>query len=287
MTFDAGAIEEREFIFKAEVYLDISYSVDVKIELWLDEDTRDATRLTRPSTMAKSSERVVFQIGKLLADQVDSKNFTGNLEFRLFVWKIDGNSESTLTCNIPNGVLEIRLDTPSLVVYSYDTKEELLETIQKKLLDSSYTAPTEAPSSRPVAKRESISQSNEACQRASLEVDKKVLNDIMKGTYRTIASPDVFDTGVCGGHCIGNLPQETLHSSILHLLLTSTPNEPSKINDTMNYQKCCAPVEYSAMSMITIVQKPDHPPVYEIKVFHDLSVKRCACIYSRKYANEQ
>ena len=109
----------------------------------------------------------------------------------------------------------------------------------------------------------------------------------MTGTYRTIASPDVFDTGVCGGHCIGNLPQETLHSSILHLLLTSTPNEPSRVNDTTNYQKCCAPVEYSAMSMVTIVQKPNHAPVYEIKVFHDLSVKRCACIYSRKYANEQ
>lgn len=277
LTFDVAAIEEREFIFKAEVYLEITYSVDVEIELWLTENIRvPPTVLNRPSTMTTSSETVVFQIGKYLVDLVDSDNFTGSLHFSLITWKIDANNQVKLTCNIPNGVLEIKRGDPSLVVYSYDTKEELLETIQKKLLDSS-TSTTLPPSVR-LNKRES---SDHPCTRLSLDVDKKVLNDIMEGTHRTIALPDVFDTGVCAGSCLGSLAQETLHSSILHLLLSSTPNEPAKINDTTVYQKCCAPVEYSAMSMITLLQKPNHPPVYEIKVFHDLSVKRCACIYSR------
>ena len=144
LTFDVGAIEEREFIFKAEVYLDISYSVDVQIELWLNANTRAATELSRPSTVVASSERVVFQIGKFLADLVDSDNFTGDLHFDLLAWKTDANGQSNkLSCS---SELEIRKDTPSLVVYSYDTKEELLETIQKKLLDSSYTySPNRVP----------------------------------------------------------------------------------------------------------------------------------------------
>lgn len=273
LTFDIAAIEERELIFKAELYLDISYTMDLKIEL-AHKDYRIETEVNGPST---SSKMLKFQIGTYVAALLDADNFTNNLlEFTLLVWKVnsDGDSETKVSISDDNEV--VLHQDPTLVVYSYDNNEAktpLLESLQKKLLDFT---------SQDTESKREAQQTEATCGLSSVIVKKEVLNDILKGTHHTIILPDTFDAGVCGGNCIGTFSQETLHTTILHLLLTGTASQPAEIGDPESYKRCCAPVQYSEMSMLTRLDDPAKPVVYEIKVFSSVSVKTCSCIYTKE-----
>ena len=258
LTFEIAELQGLK-ITKAFVYLDVSITSNVQIELLFSG--YNWTRILRHDPeLERTYKRVKFIASEGIANYVKSENFTGTLDFSLRAWNKSSDG-LTQICSVPNGLLQIH--TQGMIVYFLDTNDELYDIISNQLLQSSEKVRNEVGS--PLS---------EPCANTSLKINISEVNELLSGSDTTLLLPEVIDIGTCAGNCTGIQPKATLHQIFLEALFASRPSYTG-------YRKCCVPVEYSPVAILALRQMGNDRPFYVLKLVDGVSVKRCECTFAR------
>ena len=253
VTFNIDILEGKSLTL-AEMALTVTITEDVRIELTLN-GTSWVRNLQAYDDQDSTSMTLTFNVLDELNWLVKSDNFTGELRFAKSVSTESGQGTIPL-CSAALGVFYI--SRRWLFTESTEPADEVVELVHSQLQDFS--------------NRTSDDVGTEVnCTRMSLLVDKSLLNEALDESGFTVLEPDMIDIGVCRGSCAGFLSQDKVHTQLLDYYSFKTG---------LNYVICCAPVEYSSLTILYEEREMEEGSlVYDVRTYDDIIVERCGCIY--------
>ena len=168
---------------------------------------------------------------------------------------------------------------PLLVVYSIEPNYEDIPIIKgiRRMMSRQGQAKRQAV----VQKRESMKELSSSCAKHTILIHKEWLNTNIV-TEGTIIGPSKISADVCGGNCNRTVPVGPSHAIMFHLLATSNKGQPATLESPAQYSRCCVPLEYDHGSFI-MKQTVEGKTVYSMWKLKNASVRKCGCIYYKKY----
>ena len=198
---------------------------------------------------------------------------------KLFKDVPDVNGKTNLPCNeiefIDRGFTD---DTkPTYIVYSYNLDivninyNDIADEVILEFLSAE--AGTEAPTRR---RKRDASTAVRHCEVNELIVPGRSIYKNMIGSNAEsfeVTYPTSYNAGICGGSCVVSTIPSTdsgHHAPFVYLLLEQ---QAFKERHGYTFKRCCAPVKYSPLTVVSTNDK-----AVQINVIEKLKIAKCECL---------
>lgn len=275
--FDVSAIADDEAVLQStlRVYFENSQSIASatrsKDSILATLGYSNGTSVTSKSLYGTSSQWVEFEVGSSVDDWRALKiplDFTIQLDYLR-----DNGPHTNIGCD--DSTFSLVSDSHSdtnkhalLVVYTDQANMDIFKGLEAAM-------ETKARETRSVSQPGTLAGPSRCGPKTEVLVGKDWLNNIFKPYSFEMLLPNNIELNVCGGNCDNNLSNAPHHAALLSEYISDPAHSVQS-----QFQKCCVPIEYTAMVILTRRTITVGQTTLKLERIEDATASRCGCIYT-------